>query len=122
MEPAPVPALDEMVALVESRGAEQPAAAQLRLAIEVGRELTETGDALIGRFVTQARAAGLSWTEIGQLFGTSKQAVQQRYGAARREPGAWPGRWSAAAREALDRAVDEARQLGHRHVGTEHAL
>jgi hypothetical protein len=122
MEPARVPSLDELVALVESRGAEQSAAARLRLAIELGRELTDAGDALIGRFVTHARAAGLSWTEIGLLFGTSKQAVQQRYGAIRAEPGAWPGRWSAAARAVLDRAVDDARQLGHQHVGTEHAL
>ena len=115
-----LPALDELVARVESRGAEQAAAEQLRLAIEVGRELTDTSDALIGRFVSRARAAGLSWADIGQLFGTSKQAVQQRYGAAR--AGAWPGRWSAAARAALDRAVAEARELGHHHVGTEHAL
>jgi Clp amino terminal domain, pathogenicity island component len=121
MESARLPAMDELVALVESHAADQPHA-QLEVAIAVGRELTETGDALIGRFVMQARAAGLSWTDVGQLFGTTKQAVQQRYGAALTGPGAWPGRWSPAAREALDRVGEEARELGHDYVGTEHAL
>jgi len=122
MEDAHLPAIDELVALVESRAAEQQATARLRSAIEVGRELTDRSDVLIGRFVAQARDAGLSWTEIGHLFGTSKQAVQQRYGAALTEPGAWPGRWSSAARGALDRACDVADELGHDHVGTEHLL
>jgi hypothetical protein len=115
-----LPTIDDLVALVESRAAGQPAAARLRLAIEVGREVADLGDALIGRFVAQARDAGLSWTEIGVLFGTSKQAVQQRYGATVTD--AWPGRWSPPAREALERAAEEARALGHDHVGTEHAL
>jgi Clp amino terminal domain, pathogenicity island component len=90
--------------------------ARLRLAIELGQELTALSDDLIGRCVSEARAAGVSWTEIGQVFGTSKQAVQQRYGAAAADPGA------PAARQALDRAVAEARGLSHDYVGTEHAL
>jgi len=117
-----LPEIDELVAMVEARADEQPPATRLRVAIELGRELTDMGDALIGRFVAQARDAGLSWTEIGQLFGTSKQAVQQRYGTALADAGAWPGRWSPSARNALDRAAVEARELGHGYVGTEHAL
>lgn len=101
---------------------EQQSAARLREAIDVGRELTELSDALIGRFVSEARANGLSWTEIGQVFGTSKQAVQQRYGAAGDDVGRWPGRWTVAANETLSRAAAEARALGHDYVGTEHAL
>jgi hypothetical protein len=116
------PAIHELVAIVEARASEHPPATRLRLAIDLGRELTDLGDILIGRFVTEAREAGLSWTEIGQLFGTSKQAVQQRYGTAPAEPGGWPGRWSTTARTALDRAAVEARGLGHGYVGTEHAL
>jgi hypothetical protein len=122
MEDAHLPAIDELVALVESRAAEQQATARLRSAIEVGRELTDRSDVLIGRFVAQARDAGLSWTEIGHLFGTSKQAVQQRYGAATLQPGGWPGRWTPAARRALDEAGREARALGHDYIGTEHVL
>jgi Clp amino terminal domain, pathogenicity island component len=117
-----LPAIHELVAIVEARAGEQPPATRLRLAIDLGRELTDLGDILIGRFVTEAREAGLSWTEIGHLFGTSKQAVQQRYGTAPAEPGGWPGRWSTTARTALDRAAVEARGLGHGYVGTEHAL
>lgn len=37
-------------------------------------------------------------------------------------PRAWPGRWSPAARDVLNRAGREARELGHDYVGTEHAL
>jgi ATP-dependent Clp protease ATP-binding subunit ClpA len=91
---------------------------RLRIAIETGHELSGVGDALIERFVSEARAAGLSWTEIGQQFGTSKQAAQKRYGAA----GAWPGRWTPEAHRALTRAEEEARELGRSYVGTEHLL
>jgi hypothetical protein len=97
---------------------ERPELAALRAAIEFSRELSELSDGLIGRRVAEARAAGASWTEIGQLFGTSKQAVQQRYGGGIGDP----ARWTPAAREALDRAGAEARRLGHEYLGTEHAL
>ncbi len=122
MDEEPLPAIHELVAIVEARASEQPPATRLRLAIDLGRELADLGDILIGRFVAEAREAGLSWTDIGHLFGTSKQAVQQRYGTAPAEPGGWPGRWSTTARTALDRATVEARGLGHGYVGTEHAL
>jgi Clp amino terminal domain, pathogenicity island component len=92
--------------------------AALRAAIDYSRELSDLSDELIGRRVADARAAGASWTEIGQLFGTSKQAAQQRYGGGLGDP----ARWTPAAREALDLAAAEARALGHEYVGTEHAL
>jgi hypothetical protein len=108
--------VDELAALVEQH--EPLPAGRLRAAIE----LADLGDALIGRYVDEARAAGLSWTQIGQAFGTSKQAAQQRYGAAAHDPGQWPGRWTPAAREALTRAGEEAERLRHGYLGTEHAL
>jgi hypothetical protein len=116
-----MPTIDALAALVEQRATEQPAA-RLSAAIDVGRELTELSDALIGRFVSEARGSGLSWTDIGQAFGTSKQAVQQRYGTPSYDLGRWPGRWTPAANETLSRAAAEARALGHHCVGTEHAL
>jgi hypothetical protein len=122
MNEARLPTIDELVAVVEARAVDEPPATRLHVAIDLGRELTDLGDLLIGRFVAQAREAGLSWTEIGQLFGTTKQAVQQRYGTALADPGGWPGRWTPTARNALNRAPAEARELGHRYVGTEHAL
>jgi hypothetical protein len=122
MEDARLPPIDELVAVVHARAADRLAATRLEVAIDVGRELADMGDILIGRFDDEAREAGLSWTEIGQRFGTSKQAVQQRYGTAAAETAAWAGGWAPAARTALDRAAVEARELGHDYVGTEHAL
>jgi DNA-directed RNA polymerase specialized sigma24 family protein len=34
---------------------------------------------LTTELVRQARAEGLSWQRIGELFGTSRQAVHQRF-------------------------------------------
>jgi ATP-dependent Clp protease ATP-binding subunit ClpA len=105
---------------VRERAQDDSPAARLRVAMETGHELSDVGDALIERFVSEARAAGLSWTQIGQQFGTSKQAAQKRYGAGATET--WPGRWSPAARHALVRAEEEARGLARPYVGTEHVL
>jgi hypothetical protein len=121
VEGGSLPGIDELVGMVEADASEAPAD-RLRRAIELGRALSQTGDALIERFVADARRAGLSWTEIGTLFGTSKQAAQKRYGAAATEPGAWPGRWTPSAQHALNHAGEQARELGHNYVGTEHAL
>jgi hypothetical protein len=117
-----LPTIEELTALVNDRVGGQVPAARLREAIDVGRGLTELSDELIGRFVTEARASGLSWTEIGQAFGTSKQAAQKRYGAAVDDLGRWPGRWTPDANDALDQAGSEARRLGHDYVGTEHVV
>jgi ATP-dependent Clp protease ATP-binding subunit ClpA len=114
-----LPSPDELAALVRARAQDDSHRARLRTAIETGHELTGAGDALIERFVAEARAAGLSWTQIGQEFGTSKQAAQKRYGV-RPEP--WPGPWTSAARRALTRAEEDARVLGRPYVGTEHLL
>ena len=117
-----LPTIDHLAALAESRANAQVPAARLRAAIELSRELSGLADAVTERYVIAARAAGMSWTEIGEAFGTSKQAAQQRYGTPVGEPARWPGRWTAAANAALDRAGAEARRLGHEYVGTEHVL
>lgn len=122
MEHDDVPTVYELAALVQAHAAARTPADRLRAAIRLGRQLSETGDALIERFVAEARAAGLSWAQIGELFGTSKQAAQKRYGATAAQPADWPGRWTVAARRALDDAGEQARELGHGCVGTEHLL
>lgn len=63
------------------RSAGSQADGRLRSVIEIRRELRDVGDALVERFVAEARAARLSWADIGQLSGTSEQAAQKRYGA-----------------------------------------
>ena len=115
---APIPSVDALAAELEREGAD--AAARLSAAIAAARALNDAGDAVVERFVADARAAGLSWAQIGELFGTSKQAAQKRYGAA--PVGAWPGHAGVALRPVLDRAADEARELGALCVGTEHVL
>ncbi|MFG1626249.1 hypothetical protein [Kribbella sp. NPDC049227] len=41
----------------------------------------------VARYIEQARAAGASWSEIGEQFGrVSKQAVHERFGAGSRRP------------------------------------
>jgi Clp amino terminal domain, pathogenicity island component len=100
----------------------ESAADRLRTAIVLSRDLADIGEALVERFVTEARAAGMPWAEIGDLFGTSRQAAQQRYRQASAAMGAWPGRWTAAALRVLDRAGDEAQRRGHQAVGTEHVV
>jgi len=122
VEHSELPDVDALAALVEAHTAEGTPADRLRAAIGLGRQLNETGDALIERFVADARQAGLSWTEIGELFGTSKQAAQKRFGAAATGLGAWPGRWTPVAHQALNHAGEQARELGHNYVGTEHVL
>ena len=117
-----LPTIDELATLVNDRASGHVPVSGLREAVNLGRELTEVSDELIGRFVAEARASGLSWTEIGQAFGTSKQAVQKRYGAAVDDLGRWPGRWTPAANDALDQAGEQARRLGHAYVGTEHVV
>ncbi len=117
-----LPRVDDLARVVQARSAEGTAADRLRAAIEVDRQLGETADALLERYVTDARAAGMSWAQVGDLFGTSKQAAHKRYGATRAERGAWPGPWALGAREALTRATEQARDLHHDYVGTEHAL
>jgi hypothetical protein len=49
-------------------------------------------DGLIEHYVGAARAAGLSWTLIGERLGVSKQAARQKFGlhdrvATMRHPG-----------------------------------
>jgi hypothetical protein len=52
---------------------------RIEAALAVSEELTSGADDLIGQFVAEARAAGYSWTEIGQRIGVSKQAARQRF-------------------------------------------
>jgi hypothetical protein len=52
---------------------------QLDDAERLAAELSVLGERLVGYFVEQARAEGLSWADIGAHKGISRQAAQQRY-------------------------------------------
>jgi hypothetical protein len=52
---------------------------QVETAYAAARELSDSADQLINHFVMRARAAGLSWTQIGTRMGVSKQAARKRF-------------------------------------------
>ena len=52
---------------------------RLEAALALNEELASAADELIGHFVTEARQAGCSWTQIGERMGVSKQAARQRF-------------------------------------------
>lgn len=94
---------------------------RLGAAVVLAGELRELGDRLVDRYVDAARAEKRSWSQIGEALGVSKQAAQQRFVVPSVKAAAWPG-VSEAASVVIGRAVDEARGLGHRYLGTEHVL
>jgi Clp amino terminal domain, pathogenicity island component len=78
--------------------------------------LSGVGDQLIDHFVTRARAAGLSWSQIGGALGVTKQAAQQRW------MGPTFSRFTERARHAVVTAQATARELRHAVVGPEHVI
>jgi hypothetical protein len=69
---------------VRERAAGEPLD-RIEAAMVLSEELASGADDLIGQFVAEARQAGISWTEIGQRIGVSKQAARQRFAQARPE-------------------------------------
>jgi hypothetical protein len=96
---------------------------RLETAARTVRSLSETGDAVLGYFVDQARRAGHSWSEIGEALGVSKQAAQQRQVArALGMTSVTLERFTPRAREVVAASEDCARSFRHNYVGTEHLL
>ncbi len=94
---------------------------QIEAALAASDELQSRADDLVGHFVTHARQAGCSWTEIGRRLGVSKQAARQRF---TRQPAGAPGQLAEkpmllACRQAARR---EAAADGAAEVGTHHQL
>jgi hypothetical protein len=53
--------------------------------LEAARRLREAAEALEAAQVRAARKAGATWSEIGALYGLTKQGAQQRFRAAHNE-------------------------------------
>ena len=116
-----LPDVNQLAAGIDAEVAGGSSLERLGVAVAIAGELHELGDLVVDRYVDAARADGRSWSQIGEVLGVSKQAAQQRFVAQPVKPAPWPG-VSEAASEVLGRAVDEARSLGHRYLGTEHLL
>ena len=120
---SPLPDFDHLVASVDA--AEASELDRVRAAVVMADELGSLGDAVVSHFVGAARKSGCSWSAIGAELGVTKQAAQQAFVAPTPRKGRFGrrhGRWSDEAGLVLKGAVDEARVLGHNHVGTEHLL
>jgi hypothetical protein len=76
-----IPALPDLVGDVVLAGLAGPRdpIRQIGEAERLAGELIHLGESLIGFFVEQARADGLSWADIGAPHGLSRQGAQQRY-------------------------------------------
>ena len=67
-------------AVAEQAAARDPLV-MLETAVRVAEQVGGMADAMVDHYVGAARAAGLSWTEIGERLGVSKQAARQRFSA-----------------------------------------
>ncbi|MFF8773521.1 Clp protease N-terminal domain-containing protein [Kitasatospora sp. NPDC015120] len=85
--------------------------AQLR-----NRTLTDLGNQLVDHYVSKAKEAGASWSEIGDAIGVTKQAAQQRHTSNPFE------RFTERNRHGIVLAQEAARTYKHDSIGTEHLL
>ena len=125
--PSPLPEFDELVTAIDR--IEPTELHRISAAVEMADDLGALGDRVVTHFVEEARRSGCSWSQIGGQLGVSKQAAQQAFvaGPRRARFGRRPEnrphwRWSDEAGLVLKATKDEARALGHDHVGTEHLL
>src|SRR5256886_3022999 len=123
---APAPSLTELIQTVNDRSSDQDVLTRVATAGEVSGEITSKADLLLGHFVDAARHAGRSWAEIGAALGVTKQGAQQRFVDRDAAPAAADDhllvRYTDRARVSVARAREEALEMGHTYVGTEHLL
>src|SRR6266566_4107855 len=113
--------LPDLVRAVRQRAGAEPLD-RVEAALRIGEELASGADDLIGHFVTEARDAGYSWTQIGARIGVSKQAARQRFTT----PPA-PARLAGLEQQprlaaCLAAAAREAAADGAAEIGTHHQL
>ncbi|HYU85461.1 MAG TPA: Clp protease N-terminal domain-containing protein [Kribbellaceae bacterium] len=109
---------DQLLARIRAE-AEDPLD-RLERAVALRETLARQADQVMDHFVGQARAAGLSWTSIGDRMGVSKQAARQRF--ADRVEQVLMTQLRPRLRSCLAQAEREARDDGSAEVGTQHLL
>src|SRR4051812_36124173 len=121
----PVPELNDLVDTVGDRCPTGTELDRLRTASDVAREVGRVGEDLVTHFVDEARAAGASWADIGDVLGVSRQGAHQRHHDRPRPERWWRadvGRFTSRARDALRGAAREAATAGNTFIGSEHIL
>src|SRR5689334_17649051 len=88
---------------------------ELRDELTEAEALRRRADEATDRAVAAARKRGVTWAQIGDVIGVTRQAAQQRFSAA-------PDRADAGVQDALAAAAQIARSLGHHYVAPEHLL
>lgn len=78
--------------------------------------LSRLGDLLVGHYIIRAKLANVSWSQIGDAVGVSKQAAQQRWNPQTFEL------FTDHAWRAIVLSHEAARARRHPRVGTEHLL
>jgi Clp amino terminal domain, pathogenicity island component len=101
---------------------------RLQRAYSTARELDDVADQLITYFVNEARDAGLSWTQIGERMGVTKQAARKRFVPrdVPDEPSVLReriyGRYTGRAKHVIVLAQAQAKAHHHHYIGPEHIL
>lgn len=95
-----------LIDLVVERAPQGDDLDRLATAVDVSTEVGDLSDRLVGLFVDRARAAGATWSQIGEALGVSKQAAQQRT-----VPAAFD-RYTNRAKRVVERAQALARERG----------
>lgn len=111
--------LDEMISSIEDAHP-QRAEDQLVAAVIEAAHLADVADRLVGHFVDAARREGLSWTEVGECLGVTKQAAQKRFVI--RDELTLLAAFTAKARQSVLQAEREAAAMGHATVEPAHLL
>jgi hypothetical protein len=127
--------LNALIAQVREDQVNVDPLSRVEAACQAVAELDEVADHLIGYFVDEARAAGFTWTQIGEHIGVTKQAARKRFAprdvpdegidaAAVRDKARDKvfGRYTDHAKHAIVLAQDNARRHGHPFISTEHIL
>jgi hypothetical protein len=120
----PVPELNDLVETVGDRCPGGSELDRLRAASELAREVRALGEDLVTRFVDEARAAGASWSDVGEVLGVSRQGAHQRHQARVPEQSRQilHSRFTPRAVRAVTLAIEEAQRRGAPEVGLEHVL
>src|SRR5215475_5974293 len=113
--------LPDLVRAVEQRAGSSPLD-RVEAALGVSEELASGADELIGHFVTEARQAGCSWTQIGERIGVSKQAARQRFTVQPAPVSSTRAQQQPKLVACLEAAAREATADGAAEIGTHHQL